>query len=232
MLRGEPHKVAPKLLGSVLVVDDATSGTVSAALIVEVEAYEGSGDPASHAANGRTKRNVAMFGDAGGLYVYRSYGIHWCANIICGREGEPGAVLVRAGVPIGGLGSGASAAGVAASGLEDGLEYMWKRRRAARVERDLMSGPGKFCEAMAISGSYDGVDLLDEGSPVRLYDRSEFGKAIESVDVDGLWRPNSAIVSGPRIGISKAKERPWRFGYADDPFQSKPRLSQAKTRKR
>ncbi len=144
MLADRASVVAPQLLGWELRV-----GT-RAGTIVEVEAYEGAADGASHAARGPTARNQLMFGRAGTLYVYLIYGMHWCANIVCGAEGEPGAVLLRAIEPT------------------DGLAEMWGDRPKATRETDLTSGPGKLCAALAISGEHNGVDLLSGDGPVRL----------------------------------------------------------------
>jgi DNA-3-methyladenine glycosylase len=136
--------VAPRLLGAVLVCGDRS------ARIVEVEAYRGADDPASHAFGGCTARNATMFGPAGHLYVYRSYGIHWCANVVCGRSGVASAVLLRAAEPL------------------RGFEAMRAARPAARRSVDLCSGPGKLCQALGIDGAHDGVDLLATTAPVQL----------------------------------------------------------------
>lgn len=139
-----PQEVAPDLLGMVLSTDSA------AGRIVEVEAYDGFDDPGSHAYRGRTPRTEIMFGDPGFLYVYFSYGMHWCANVVCRSSGEAAAVLVRALAP------------------ERGLEVMRDRRPAARRDPDLCSGPAKLCAALGISGEHNGADVLDDKSPVRL----------------------------------------------------------------
>jgi DNA-3-methyladenine glycosylase len=118
--------------------------------IVEVEAYGGSGDPASHAVGGETPRNRSMFASAGTLYVYRSYGIHACANVVTGEVGTGSAVLIRAVAPI--------------AGVED----MYSDRPTARRDVDLASGPGRLCQALGITLDDDGVDLLAPDSPVRL----------------------------------------------------------------
>ena len=120
--------------------------------IVEVEAYVGDIDPGSHAYRGRTKRNATMFGAAGGLYVYFTYGMHWCANAVCGTEGVAHAVLLRALSPL------------------TGLEAMRDRRPKAKQEVDLCSGPAKLCRALGIDGNDDGADLLSEQSPIRILD--------------------------------------------------------------
>jgi DNA-3-methyladenine glycosylase len=183
-LSGRSREVAPHLLGTILVCGDRR-GT-----IVEVEAYEGPDDAASHAFRGPTPRNQAMFGPPGLLYVYRSYGIHWCANVVCGPSGRGSAVLIRAVEPT------------------TGVEAMWADRPRARKLTDLASGPGKLCAALGIDGSHDGVDLLDPASPVRL--------------AAGPRVPEHRIVAGPRVGITRAADRPWRFAIADHPHVSRP----------
>ena len=138
--RRAPTEVAPDLLGRTL-VHHRPDGTRSG-LIVEVEAYCGSIDPAAHTYRGRTPRNATMFGPPGHLYVYFSYGVHWCSNVVCGDEGEGVAVLLRALSPV------------------DGLDAMYEARgRAARRDRDLCSGPGKLTQALGIAGTDDGADL-------------------------------------------------------------------------
>ncbi|MEO1064944.1 MAG: DNA-3-methyladenine glycosylase [Actinomycetota bacterium] len=145
LLGRDSVEVAPWLLGKVLRAGE------TAGRIVEVEAYR-EDDPASHSFRGRTARTMTMFGPAGLLYVYRSYGIHWCANIVTGAEGHGAAVLIRALEPI------------------DGLELMRSRRPAARRDRDLCAGPGRLCAALDIEGGHDGTDLLADGAPVQLLD--------------------------------------------------------------
>ena len=136
LLAGDPLEVAPQLLNTLLVHGDRI------ARIVEVEAYRGIEDPASHAYRGPTKRNAVMFGPPGRLYVYFTYGMHWCANVVCGPEGVAGAVLLRAAAPVA------------------GLDAMWSARPAARTQRDLCSGPAKLCQAMGLNRDHDGADLL------------------------------------------------------------------------
>jgi DNA-3-methyladenine glycosylase len=143
--RRDPRVVAPELLGKVLV-----HGRL-AARIVEVEAYCGAIDPGSHAYRGMTRRNATMFGRAGLLYVYFTYGMHWCANAVCGEDGDGVAVLVRAASPL------------------RGLPAMWTARPAAKRETDLLSGPAKLCQALGLDGTFDGSDLVrgDRGVTIR-----------------------------------------------------------------
>ena len=136
------YEVAPRLLGAVL-----RHGPVAVRL-VEVEAYDGSDDPASHAFRGRTARNAVMFGPAGHLYVYFSYGMHWCANVICGPDGTASGALLRAGEVI--------------AGLEEA-----RSRRGRSSDRDLARGPGRLTQALGMSAEHKGVDLFG-GGPVSL----------------------------------------------------------------
>jgi DNA-3-methyladenine glycosylase len=171
-------KVAPDLIGATLLVDGVGG------VIVELEAYHHT-EPAAHSFNGRTERNAVMFGPAGYVYVYRSYGIHWCVNFVCEEEGSASAVLIRALEPT------------------HGIPTM-QRRRGLRDERALCSGPGKLCEALAITHKHNGLAL--DRAPFELRARSE--------------KPE--IVTGVRIGITKAADKPWRYGLKGSPFLSKP----------
>jgi DNA-3-methyladenine glycosylase len=144
--RRDPREVAPDLLGKLIV------GGAAVARIVEVEAYVGAEDPGSHAFRGLTKRNATMFGPPGHLYVYFTYGMHWCANAVCGHEGEGVAVLLRAAEPVA------------------GTEAMWARRPKARRERDLLSGPARLCQAFGLDGSHDGADLVRADRGIALAD--------------------------------------------------------------
>lgn len=172
------HEVAPDLIGATLLVNGVGGR------LVEVEAYHHT-DPAAHSFNGRTDRNAVMFGPAGYLYVYRSYGIHWCMNFVCEPDGSAAAVLVRAIEPTAGL-------------------PVMRRRRGLKEVRLLCSGPGRLCEALGITRTQNGFAL--DAPPFELFARE--GK----VDV----------VAGPRIGITKAADLPWRYGEKGSPFLSKP----------
>jgi DNA-3-methyladenine glycosylase len=144
-LTADPATAARSLLGAVL-----RAGPVAVRL-TEVEAYSGTGmDPASHAHRGRTPRNAVMFGPAGYAYVYFSYGMHWCMNVVTGEPGVAAAVLLRAGAVI------------------DGVELARSRRPAAKRDADLARGPARLCQALAVDGSMSGVFLLDGAGPLWL----------------------------------------------------------------
>ncbi len=143
-------------------------------MITEVEAYRGVGDPASHAYRGQTPRNAPMYGGAGTLYVYRSYGMHWCANVVTGPAGEASAVLIRGGLPV------------------VGIDRM--RERRGRTDH-LTDGPGKVSAALGITGDDNGSSLIE--GPVRLVANAPVGAF--------------TIETTPRIGVSRAAKRRWRF---------------------
>ncbi len=195
LLAGDPVDVAPQLLGMRL-----EAGSDVAGRIVEVEAYCGADDSASHAYRGETVRNHAMFGRPGLLYVYFTYGMHHCCNVVCRPEGQAGAVLIRALAPV------------------TGLETMRSRRPRARRDTDLCSGPGKLCQALGLDRGHDGIDLLDPASPVRLV----VGRPDASrPDVSGHL---TAVGCGARVGLSASLAtagEPWRFFVLGDPNVSR-----------
>lgn len=172
------EKVARRLIGMTFLVD-GTGG-----IIVETEAYDMT-DPASHSYAGPTPRNEAMFGEPAHIYVYRSYGIHWCVNFTCREPGHGAAVLIRALEPT------------------HGINTMTTRRKTGNT-RLLCAGPGRLCQALAITRDLNGTPL---NTP-----RLSLLPAPHPVEV----------VAGPRIGISKAVDIPWRFGLAGSPYLSRP----------
>ena len=194
-LEAGPLRVAPYLLNKILVHGDR------AGRIVEVEAYRGADDPASHAYRGLTPRTAVMFGPPGFLYVYFTYGMHWCANVVCGRDGEAAAVLIRALEPL------------------RGIEAMRSSRPAARRDLDLCNGPAKLCQALAITGADSGVDLLASPPRRRRGDPSAAMAPVRLED-DGTPPPRRPG-RGVRIGITVATERPWRFWVSGNPNVSR-----------
>jgi DNA-3-methyladenine glycosylase len=147
----DARDLARALLHKLLVSRDAT-GALLAARIVEVEAYRGAEDPGSHAYRGMTRRNATMFGPPGHLYVYFTYGMHWCANVVAHERVAGSAVLLRGAIPV------------------RGIEVMRARRVRAHHDRDLLSGPAKLCQAFAITGEQDGADLTVGRGPLRIVD--------------------------------------------------------------
>ena len=145
----DPRDLAPALLNKLL-VHHTDDGTRLAARIVEVEAYLGSDDAGSHAYRGMTPRTEVMFGPPGHLYVYFTYGMHWCANVVATKDGDAAAVLLRAAAPVA------------------GLDVMRARRVKARRDRDLLAGPARLCQAFAITGDANGNDLVR--GPIRILD--------------------------------------------------------------
>src|SRR3954468_17151531 len=172
------HKVAPDLIGATMLVDGVGG------IIVEVEAYHHT-DPAAHSFRGPTPRNLVMFGPPGFLYVYRSYGIHWCMNVVCEKTGSASAVLIRALEPTHGLAT-------------------MRRRRGVADDRALCSGPGKLTEALGITRAHNGLAL--DAPPFALFSR----------------KSEVAVVTGVRIGLTKAVELPWRYGLKGSKFLSTP----------
>ncbi|GGH07350.1 putative 3-methyladenine DNA glycosylase [Alsobacter metallidurans] len=174
----DAETVARALIGATLLVDGVGG------VIVETEAYDRE-DPASHSFRGETPRNGAMFGPPGRAYVYRSYGMHWCFNVVCGPGPTGAAVLLRAIEPAAGL---------------DAM----RERRGLSDARLLCAGPGRLCQALGVTRAHDGLPL--SAPPFRL------------LASDGP----TAVLAGPRIGITKGVETPWRFALAGSRFLSRP----------
>ncbi|MEZ4515307.1 MAG: DNA-3-methyladenine glycosylase [Nocardioides sp.] len=184
LLAGAPARVAPRLLGATV-----RHGEVAVRL-TEVEAYAGEQDPASHAWRGRTPRTEVMFGPAGHLYVYFTYGMHYCANVVCGPQGQASAVLLRAGEVVAG-------------------HELARDRRGPRVrDVDLARGPARLCAALGLDRQHDGVDLLSaEPAGPRLE------LALRPV-------PVRQVRSGPRVGVTRATEVAWRYWIDGEPTVS------------
>lgn len=198
--------VAPALLGCVL-VRDSPRGRV-AVEIVEVEAYAGGGDPASHAFRGRTDRNAVMFGPPGHVYVYFTYGMHYCLNLVCQPAGEAAAVLVRAGRVVDGLDLAAARRAARQVTRPDSARSAAGERAgslSARAQRHLASGPARLCQSLGVDREQDGADACDPGSQVRVLAPAGFA---------GL--PSARIACGPRVGVRDGHEVSWRFWVAGD----------------
>ena len=199
--------VAPDLLGCVL--EHQTEAGLVAVELTEVEAYAGASDPASHAYRGKTARNAVMFGRPGHAYVYFTYGMHFCVNLVCLGNGSASAVLLRAGRII------------------EGEELARARRTRGTTKipfRDLARGPARLCQALDIDRSLDGADVCVPDSPLRMR-WPEAGTTARTAAVlargdDPPKPPREKVVSGPRVGISAAAEVPWRFWVEGDPTVS------------
>jgi DNA-3-methyladenine glycosylase len=212
---------------------DTPEGLVAVAL-TEVEAYHGQADPASHAYRGQTPRNAVMFGPPGHAYVYFTYGMHFCVNLVCMPEGSASAVLLRAGRVVEG-------------------EDLARARRTAPGPggRDLARGPARLCQALAITREQNGADVCDPASPLRVRwpEPAETGAGppgtagqagagqVGSIEQPGARPPEPAelagagpvgpaelagasISHGPRVGVSAAGDIPWRFWVTGDPTVS------------
>jgi DNA-3-methyladenine glycosylase len=178
-------EVAPEVLGLVL-WHDSPAGLV-AGVLTEVEAYAGQADPASHAYRGQSQRNAVMFGPPGHAYVYFTYGMHFCVNLVCEQPGQASAVLLRASRIV--------------AGAELAAQRRQPRTRSASLaERDRARGPARLCQALAIDRSLDGADVCGTGMPLGIGAPPGWAPA-----------PASAISTGPRVGVSQAAEVPWRF---------------------
>jgi DNA-3-methyladenine glycosylase len=208
-------EVAPALLGCVL--EHETGEGLVAVELTEVEAYAGETDPASHAYRGMTGRNAVMFGPPGHAYVYFTYGMHFCVNVVCMPEGIARAVLLRAGRVVEG-------------------EPLARLRRAGRrtetgqpgviTERDLARGPARLCQALAIDRTQNGADLCSAASELRLRPADPGPQAGAARAAGGA----PAIEAGPRVGISAAADIPWRFWLANDPTVSAYRRHKSRSR--
>jgi DNA-3-methyladenine glycosylase len=183
-------EVAPQLLGCVLVHE--TSRGLVAVQLVEVEAYTGLTDPASHAFRGKTARNAVMFGEPGHAYVYFTYGMHFCLNLVCQPDGEAAAVLLRAGQVVA------------------GQELAAARRRTVRADAlRLASGPARLCQALGIDRAQNGADVCGPPGPLRVLGRGS-GAATRPV----------AVAQGPRVGVRDGAEVAWRFWIDGHPAVS------------
>jgi DNA-3-methyladenine glycosylase len=217
LLAGPVLEVAPKLLGRVLRC--TTDEGVVAVRLTEVEAYDGPNDPGSHAYRGQTARNAVMFGPPGHLYVYFTYGMHFCMNISAGPDGQPSAVLLRAGEIVEGVDLARARRGVPdgqqvkfnqSAGVNAGrpagvLPGPVAKRPNGNPDRDLARGPARMCIALGIGRDDNGADLLSKDSHVQLLPGSGF---------DG--EPST----GPRVGLREAADRPWRFWIPGEPTVS------------
>ena len=193
LLRCDSLEAAPALLGAVITVADS-AGRVAIRL-TEVEAYRGEKDPGSHAFRGRTARNASMFEAGGCIYVYFTYGMHHCVNIVCGPEGLSRAVLVRAGEVV------------------EGIGLARRRRSAARVDRDLARGPARLCQALGLTRADNGLRLGRSGTRIWL------------VPPEAGREPDAALIrSGPRTGVAgpggDGEAYPWRFWLDGEPTVS------------
>lgn len=182
--------VARELLGKLLV--NSTGGKILAGIIVEVEAYDGSVDEAAHTFLGKTKRNEIMFGEGGFLYVYFTYGAHYCSNVVTGQEGEGTAVLIRAIEPV--------------LGIDEMIKNRFGRDLKNEKEKlNLTSGPGKVCSALSITKEHYGTDLTKD--EIFILDRPVINK--------------KDIAAGKRVGISKSIDLPWRFYIQGNAYVSR-----------
>ncbi len=182
--------VAPELLNKVL------HGPAGSGRIIEVEAYMGQDDPGSHGYRGPTPRTEIMYGPPGYLYVYFTYGMHWCANVVCGPEGECGAVLLRAVEPL--------------TGIDAMRSNRTKPLAKPMRDRDLANGPAKLCQALGIGEAQLGLDVTSASSEARVRD-------------DGVSPPNSPTQT-KRIGLSQGRDLPWRWHVPDHPGVSRSRV--------
>jgi len=208
-------EVAPALLGCV--IEHETAEGLVAVALTEVEAYEGQADPASHAYRGETQRTAVMFGPPGHAYVYFTYGMHFCVNLVCLPEGTASAVLLRAGRVVEGVGLATA-----------------RRTAPGPQGRDLARGPARLCQALGIAREQNGADVCDPASPLRVRWPDPAGAGLPRTHASGSRAGDgaatagpgpaelagAAISRGPRVGVSAAGERPWRFWITGDPTVS------------
>ncbi len=180
-------EVARDLLGHYLV--RRLENKILVGKIVETEAYIGEGDPACHAARGKTRRNAVMYGPPGYAYIYFIYGMYYCLNVVTEREGFPAAVLIRALEPLMGI---------------ETMEHLRKQSKRAQ----LTNGPGKLCQALALTRDQNGLDMCIPG---------------EIFIAEGQPVPDDQVIVDGRIGIREGNEHPWRFFIKDSPFVSRPK---------
>ncbi len=238
-------EVAPDLLGSVLWHD--TEAGLVAVRLTEVEAYQGASDPASHAYRGETARNAVMFGEPGHAYVYFTYGMHFCVNVVCQPVGLPEAVLLRAGEVVAGADlaarrrSGETArpgetqrpGETLRPGEKDRPGEKGGPRQRDRAEEngrrvralDLARGPARLCQALGIDRDLDGADFCGPDSPLGI------GPPL-AIDLPpgGVAARPAVISTGPRVGISRAADRPWRYWLAGDGYVSVYRPAKPRSR--
>ena len=209
--------VAPDLLGCVL--EHQTEAGLVAVELTEVEAYAGASDPASHAYRGKTARNAVMFGPPGHAYVYFTYGMHFCVNLVCLGNGSASAVLLRAGRII----EGEELARARRTGGPRGVRGDGSPRENKAIPfRDLARGPARLCQALDIDRSLDGADVCVPDSPLRMR-WPDAGTTARSAE--------RKVASGPRVGISVAAEVPWRFWIEGEPTVSAYRPAVPRRRK-
>lgn len=211
------EEMAPELLGCVL--EHETPEGLVAVTLTEVEAYAGARDPASHAYRGQTQRNGVMFGPPGHAYVYFTYGMHFCMNLVCMPAGVASAVLLRAGQVI--------------AGTELARARRVPGKRAGQAERDLARGPARLCRALGIDRSRNGADICDPASPLRLRAGSgaivpDAGAALavpgrtggSGGGATGRSGERFIVHTGPRVGVREGAEVPWRFWLDGEPTVS------------
>jgi DNA-3-methyladenine glycosylase len=207
------QEVGPALLGCVL--ESWSDDGLVAVRLTEVEAYAGHLDPASHAFRGQTARNGVMFGPPGHAYVYFTYGMHFCVNLVCQPPGVVSAVLLRAGEIVAGVelararrygglkAADGAAAATATAGGGAARASGGVRVRGTTSDRDLALGPARLCQALGIDRALDGVDVCVPSSPLRI----SAGSAGAGTGSDGA----GVVRAGPRVGVREAADVPWRF---------------------